>query len=673
MTKLIRRILWIIAGLISIIAIGLAFLAFVRIPIDLTPHKSILETIATRVLERQVFIDESISVSTSLNPVFSITGLRIGNPTGFDTDTFSQMDMARLQISVIPLLLLKIHVDDFSVNGLDLYLKEQNNAVNWTFGQNGNEDDSPDEKPRDPEKGWQSLDLNLRSDSLVVSRIDLKDIEVTFQSGEDAPVSFKIDHCKGAALEGEPFQLEMEGSLLETAFSASIQAASLSEFLDHNRSWTRIRTKIAGAVFSLEGNVDLNPTNRRLSMRAGVQGKNLNNLNRMFKLDLPPVPSYEVSGLLSLTRNRLELSEMVLSVSDSRLNGQMTIDIQEIPLVDLQLTSPLIKIDDFIFENWSARAENNPPPEPAQKPGDQGTSAMETAAELLAPETLKKIEIIAKISAEQVVSDQDHLGSADLLARLEKGRITIDPLILNLPGGSLTYAMSLKPAPDKSNAWLRAKVENFDISYLVHRIAKDSDMGGRFNLDMALETHASTLEEILANGNGHLDFSVRPKNIKAGIIDLWAVNIIMAAVAKSDKDQSQIECLIGRWSMKNGYLTPDTFVIDTSRMRICGNGWVDFRKEEVDLKVAPVPKKPAFFSLATPIGIQGQFTDFSLGVVPGGVVGTTLRFITSPLHVPIAHVAGFKLPENASDICDQPLGRENRPSEQPVGCRGFYR
>ena len=43
MTKLIRRFLWIIAGLMSFAAIGLAFLAFVRIPIDLTAHKDILE------------------------------------------------------------------------------------------------------------------------------------------------------------------------------------------------------------------------------------------------------------------------------------------------------------------------------------------------------------------------------------------------------------------------------------------------------------------------------------------------------------------------------------------------------------------------------------------------------------------------------------------------------
>ena len=147
----------------------------------------------------------------------------------------------------------------------------------------------------------------------------------------------------------------------------------------------------------------------------------------------------------------------------------------------------------------------------------------------------------------------------------------------------------------------------------------------------------------------------------------------MTVVARSDKDQSQIECLIGRWSMKDGYLKPDAFVIDTSRMRICGNGWVDFKKEEVNLSVTPVPKKPEFFSLATPIGVTGKFSDFKLGIVPGGLLGTSVRFITSPIHVPIAKLAGISLPKDGSDVCDMPLGPNDRPNKPTIGCSGFYK
>jgi hypothetical protein len=121
--------------------------------------------------------------------------------------------------------------------------------------------------------------------------------------------------------------------------------------------------------------------------------------------------------------------------------------------------------------------------------------------------------------------------------------------------------------------------------------------------------------------------------------------------------------------MKDGFLKPDAFVIDTSRMRICGKGWVNFKKEEVDLKVAPTPKKPEFFSLATPLGVHGKFADFELGIVPGGIVGTTIKFIFSPIHVPVRRLTGKPLPKDGNDVCGMPLGPENRPTSPLAGCR----
>lgn len=669
MIKPIRWIVWILSGLICFLVLSLALLSFVRIPIDLTPYKGIAETIASRAINRPVHIDQTIQVTTSLRPVFTIQGLRVGNPKGFKSRDFSRMNKARLQIRILPLFALKVHVDEFSVDSLGLFLEKKQGAVNWTFG-----DAIPDnQQPKNKKEPGRKLDLKLRSDSLVIAKIDLRNLSVSFQNGTNDPMEFIIDQCTGSALAGKALKLNFQGKLLGEPFSTTIEAASLEEFLDHNRSWTRIQMDIAKARFSLEGDIDLATANRSLQMKAAVEGKQLNSFNQLLNLDLPPVPAYGAKCLMTLVQDRLELNKLALNISDSRLTGQMTVDAKGTkPLVDIAFTSPMIQLDDFIFDTWSPRKqEPDKTTDESPRKGMDG-AAMEAAVKLFAPETLKKVDVQVRVTADQVVSGKDILGSGELHAKLEKGRITLDPVALNLPGGSMTLSMSIKPDPHKSKAWVRAKIDNFDIGVLVHRAAPDADMGGTINLDVDLETEAASLEEILANGNGHFDFSAHPKNIKAGILDLWAVNIIVAAVARSDKGQSQIECLMGRWSMKDGYLTPDAFVIDTSRMRICGTGWADFKKEAVSLRVAPIPKKPAFFSLATPVGIQGDFSDFQLGIVPGGLVGTSVKFITSPIHVPIAMLARVKLPKDGGDVCSQPLGREDRPIKPPVGCRGLY-
>jgi hypothetical protein len=111
------------------------------------------------------------------------------------------------------------------------------------------------------------------------------------------------------------------------------------------------------------------------------------------------------------------------------------------------------------------------------------------------------------------------------------------------------------------------------------------------------------------------------------------------------------------------------FLIDTSKIRICGKGRVDFKKEHIDLKMAPTAKKPEFFSLATPIEVNGHFADFGVGVQPGGLVGATIRFITSPVHVPFRRLFGKKLPADGADVCSIAIGPSNRSQKTPAGCK----
>jgi len=672
--KPIRGLLWGTLALIGLIVVSIALLAFVHIPIDLTAHKAVFETIASQAINRPVTIDTSIKVATSLWPAFTIEGLRIGSPPDFQASDLARMQRARLQVRILPLLAMKIHVQEFSVAGLSLFLEENKaGAVNWTFGKS----EAAAEKPSAaPASAPQPPKMTITSDSLLVKRIDLSDISVVYRSATDLPLEFNLDRCTGSVLIGQPLRLDLAGTLLAEPFTASVEVASLQEFFDHNRSWTELAIDIANASLKLSGNVDLATASRSLQLKATLAGQQLDHFNRMFQLDLPPVPEYGLTSVLTWTRGRLELSDLELRVSDSRLLGRMAvIKTDRQPQIDIELQSPMIQIDDFTFPDWTPRADEPPDGEvpAADEKADNTTHARIPGAKLLAPESLKTINARLKVSAEQILSGDDPLGSGHMTAELKDGRITIEPLELNLPGGSLHYSMSVKPDPKKSDAWVQAKIDNFDFGVLVHRVDPTSNMGGTFDLDMALKTEAATLDDVLANGNGHFDFSARPRNFRAGILDLWSVNLLVAVVARSDENQSNIECVIGRWSMKDGRLQPEALVIDTTRMRICCSGWVDFKQEEVNLKMAPVPKKPAFFSLATPIGVQGKFSDYKLGIIPGGLLGTSLRFVFSPIHVPIARLAGPSLPADGADVCGLPIGAGARPISLPAGCRSYFK
>ena len=682
--KPLRWALYIVGGLTAVLILILAILALVQIPIDFTKHKGLVESVATRAAGRTVKVDEKIAVTTSLWPAFTLEGLRIANPKGFQAGDFAHMKTAEIQVSVLPLLLGKIHIGTFRVKGLSLELVENTEGVvNWSSHAPGEAASKAPAKPKEePEKGkWE-----LASDSLVIEKLILEDISVRYRdSSMPEPLEFRIDECAGAALPGKPFALAMKGTLLQEPFSTTVKAASLQELLEESRSWMEIKTEIAETNLELAGALDLSQALKTLHMKASLKGERLDSLNGLSKLDLPPLKSYGAGGLLSMQKGRIELSDFEIYVGESKLAGKMAIDTTgSRPVAAIELDAPIIQLNDFDVGDWSAEKSDSEPAaqqeaeskkrdkgavEEAKKAPDAKAGGDKQGAELFSPEVLGRFDAQMNVKVEKVMSGKDELGSGLLTANLKQGRFSLDPIKLNLPGGSLFFALSIKPGREASEASVRAIIENFDFGVLARRAKPDTDMGGTINLNVDLRSSARKLHDLLAKANGYFDFSGHPVNLRAGIVDLWAVNLIAAIASRGDDNGSKINCIVGRWSMKDGLLRPETFVIDTSKIRICGVGYANFKKERLDLTVAPIAKKGEYFSLATPVKVKGKFDDFELGITGGGLLTTVLSFTTSPLHASLRRIVNDKLPEDGQDICGMAIGPENRPRELPTGCR----
>jgi uncharacterized protein involved in outer membrane biogenesis len=667
------------AGILGLILLILVIVSLFRIPINLEGQKVLIESVAADALERQVKIDGAIKVTTSLWPVFIIEDLQVKNPAGFADGDFARLRSARIEIGLIRLLLGRIRVKDFEVKGLELSLQvDENGKVNWLF----NDDDNGEPEKREVKPETEPEQREITSDAIIVDSLHLDNIAVSYLApGMEKPNEFTIKRCSGSALPGKAFQLTLEGSTLEEPYEVFIKAASLEELLEENKSWLDIEAKIANAILNFSGNVDLAEVNRSLKLKLEITGEGLQNFNRLLQLDLPPIPSYGLDASLVARKGLIEMTDLKLYVADSVLTGTMKADATgPVPEAVLDLHSPLVQINDFVFDDWSpfqdeeeaVHAAQEIHAEEAEKVTEQAAARLEQAEkvrEILSPGSLASINGSITVSADKVLSGKDQLGSGKIVAALQEGRISLDPIELNIPGGSLSLSMSVKPGRESSEAVLRVLVENFDFGVLARRADPKTNMGGIINIDIDLQSTARDFSDLLAEGNGYFDFSAKPENLQSGIMDLWAINVISAIVSNAVKGQSNIEYLVGRWTMKEGYLESNVFVIDTTRMRICGKGWVDFRKHKLNLEIAPSPKKPEFFSLATPITIQGDFEDFGLAITPGGLIGTGIKFVISPLQVPLQTIFDKPIPADASDIRSIELGPDNRDGKRPIGCR----
>ncbi len=676
--KLFRLLFILTAWLLSLLIVLLALLAFVHIPIDISAQKKIVETALTKALDREVTVKGKIIVSTSLSPSFSIQDVHIGNPEDFDKDEFIVLQSAQFQVDLLPLLQSRIHLQEIRGKGIHVTLLENEaGRNNWSTS-------TPEKTAEPPEKKERqriSDRFELAPDTLVIDRISFEDISLSFKSAvmQDT-FQFTIRQCNGAVQPGNPTSLDMDGTWQTHSFTTDIQIGSLQEFLKHDRSWIEINTEIAETRLHLAGTINLVTVLESLDLKAGIYGARLDTLNELFHMELPPLQSYEAEADLTLRQKLLTLNKLKLKAGDSLLEGNMVIDAKgERPEVNIFLTAPLIQINDFDFGNGTA--ENVPVEEPEENSAEEkkeerieqeaapGQDDPSRFARFFSQDFFKQFDASVTVNLENVVSGDDSLGSGELKASLLKGRLAIEPLQLGLPSGSMFLTASFEPGETEANAALRISAENFDFGIAARRANPDTDMGGTLDLDVDLRSSGGSLDEILANGSGYIDFSARPINLNSGIMDLWVVNLLAAIISRGDKEGSPINCLISRWSMEDGVLTPNAFAVDTGIMRICGSGQINMKEGTLDIRVAPTPKRRRFFSLATPFSISGSIKDIKMGIASGGVLGTSVRFVASPVTTPLSWLLAQKIPQDGSDICDMEIGPGNRPEERLPGCR----
>ena len=188
-------------------------------------------------------------------------------------------------------------------------------------------------------------------------------------------------------------------------------------------------------------------------------------------------------------------------------------------------------------------------------------------------------------------------------------------------------------------------------------------MGGWLSLDIDLNSRAESLEATMHNANGTIDFAVVPENLEADLFELWAVNLLTSVLPQLDSEEtSKVNCAVFRFDIKDGKMKSDAIFADTTKMQVGGEAKVNFKTEEAYLVMAPKAKKAEFFSLATPIQVKGTFTDYKIGVKPGGLIGTAVRFITSPVVVPIQRVFTEKVAADGKAACSEAMHR--KPSKK---------
>jgi hypothetical protein len=393
-----------------------------------------------------------------------------------------------------------------------------------------------------------ALDLNLDGGHLLLRDVKGKPlVDVALKSGA------------ASAQPGKPVALTLDGAIDQTPVVIRVSSGTLIDFLRVKEFVPfALSAEAAGAQLDLTGRVRLPISSRSGELRLLVKGERLDSMNALARVELPPWGPWSFGGSFRAAPSGYEVPDLEVRVGSSSLEGHGSLDVSgPRPRVDVSLTAPRVQLNDFEFGAWSPFEQKQAKPQKTMTVEEIGAKAKEGAAraqKLLSRETLLRADAYVDAAVEQVLSGEDKLGSGKLHAQLEDAKLEFGPATVNVPGGSATLKLTYEPTVTDVVVGAQIRVDRFDYGILARRIKPDTDLQGLFSLNLDIEGRAPTLDAVMAHANGRIDFAVWPKNMHAGIFDLWAVNLFVAlAPAVDPAKESKVNCALGRFNLHDGH------------------------------------------------------------------------------------------------------------------------
>ena len=272
MWKVVRWTGITIVGLVLLVVAGIGGFVALGIPVELSGVKTPVARAASLALGRDVTIDGAVSLAPSLEPTLQIEGVHVANAEGWSEPDLMYLGLARLQLAVVPLLQRRIQVIEIAVDGFQANLERSaDGAVNWLV-------ELPDE-PRQSAADSPADDTAASAPFLAsfeVEDLSLANIEINYNdTGTEAEYELKLASIKGSAVEEQPMDLSIEGSVQQVPYTIAMTAGSLAALMRGDASWPVTFSMTAlGAKLEVEGTFaePLRGSGRR-SQRSSPAGK----------------------------------------------------------------------------------------------------------------------------------------------------------------------------------------------------------------------------------------------------------------------------------------------------------------------------------------------------------------------------------------------------------------
>ncbi len=645
--KIIKYIL-IAIPLLIILVIGAG--AFFLSTLDLNAYKSLIVEKTKEATGRELTITGDIG-----HQLFPRLGLSLGNTTFGNAEGFGQKPMASIEevdinVAVMPLLKGKIEASKLKLHGLKMNLhKNAQGVTNW-------DDLIPEETTQktSEEKSSQTTDVEL-----AINGIEITDAELLWQD-DQAGSKIQIapfNLTTGALGDGKPTDVNMDLNLkntnpvmdatlkifAEAIFDSKAQTLQLNG-LDVDLLSTGESFPNGAMELDLTSNVSGNFATQKYAMEnTKINIAGTGDAFPEGKLDV----SMQTNINADLANEALSLSSLVLSMVDTELTGDASVQSFSKPNVKFSLASELLDLDKLL-------------PTSSAEEKSESTPADENEPIELPTQTLRDMRVNGDIAVGKLIVSGMTMTNVKATVTAKGGLLQVTPMSMNLYDGTMQGKASVDVRGDTPKYALATNIADVAIDKLsVDFLGEEQAyVRGVSNLSLDINTTGNSVAELKRALDGQVKLNAAEGALRDAKL---AANVEKAAAflkgrePKPTGEELVFDKLFGTFNITNGLSDNKDFTLNTPLIHAKGIGQVDIAKSTTDYEIAiGLSEEPD--KCGVPISVKGPFEKLSYGVDAGAALKCAQAEKIAEKKEELQEKIDKKIEEEISDKLGEGLG-----------------
>ena len=590
MPRGIKLTLITLASLLAIALLGFAGLVIYLKNKDFNEYKVLVQEAAHDSTGRTLTIDGDIEIHVSLNPSLSVSGVHLSNAAWSKQPNMLDVDELEVEVQLRPLLHGQLIVNRFILVKPVVRLETDNKGTgNWVF-----------EKAADA--AAQSSESTSSASLPQLDKVQIRDLLFSYHDGQTGKQwQLGLPELDGQTLFEDDqtiLALQAKATFAKEAMHIQARIDSLQALAENKAASIELKVDFSDAMLTANGSIEQPFAGKGIQARLVLDSKSPARLAALADIALPK--DFPLHMNLDVQDNAegmlVTLNKATWGASDVAGDIQLQLNGKK-PAIAATLKSDTLDVAAWM----PAKEENKQPEKKDVKPTSAGKKekAKVFSSE---PLPLDKLNELPKVTLawniRRLVVPDTSSQQVDMHMQLDKGSLRIEPVTMQLAGGSLKTSIRLDAKKSSANMNLSITGRNIVAGNLSKSSGGNSDMiaDGPMDLDVTLQASGQSVAALMAGLDGRIKLKMGKAKVKTSSLNLIGGDLVMTLFEKlnpfSDTlEYTDLQCGVVHFRVEKGQmLSEDGIAFETGRMNILSEGKINLQEETIDMGISTEPR-----------------------------------------------------------------------------------